>query len=271
MKPGIATIAKLRGPTEEEKMASDLSNFSGQVVLVVGAASGIGRAAAQLITSRGGTVVIADVDKVGLASLQKQLGLKANQVKSVNLGDQASVQALVSSVISDHAQIDALINSAGIVGPTNTKVEDVDWSAFEKTITINLFGTIWLTQAILPHMKARKYGRIAHVASIAGKEGNPGMHAYNTSKAGMIGFVKGVGKEVAAEGITINALAPAVIRTPMNADTSEETLKYMLGRIPMGRVGEPEEVAEMLAFMASKACSFTTGFTFDASGGRATY
>ena len=167
MKPGIATIAKLRGPTEEEKMASDLSNFSGQVVLVVGAASGIGRAAAQLITSRGGTVIIADVDKVGLASLQKQLGLKANQVKSVNLGDQVSVQALVTSVISDHAQIDALINSAGIVGPTNTKVEDVDWAAFEKTITINLFGTIWLTQAILPHMKARKYGRIAHVASIA--------------------------------------------------------------------------------------------------------
>jgi 3-oxoacyl-[acyl-carrier protein] reductase len=120
-------------------------------------------------------------------------------------------------------------------------------------------------------MKAKKYGRIAHVTSLAGKEGNPGMHAYNTSKAGMIGFIKGVGKEVATAGITINALAPAVIRTPMNVDTSEETLKYMLARIPMGRVGEPEEAAEMLAFMASRACSFTTGFTFDTSGGRATY
>jgi 3-oxoacyl-[acyl-carrier protein] reductase len=97
------------------------------------------------------------------------------------------------------------------------------------------------------------------------------MHAYNTSKAGMIGFIKGVGKEVATEGITINAFAPAVIRTPFNAGTSDETLKYMLGRIPMARVGEPEEAAEMLAFMVSKACSFTTGFTFDASGGRATY
>ena len=252
-------------------MSNVLINFNGQVVLIVGAASGIGRAAAQLIESRGGTVVIADINKVGLASLQKELGLKDKQVKSVNLGDQSSIQALITSVISDHGQIDALINTAAVVGPTNTKVEDVEWAAFEQTVTINLFGTVWITQAVLPHMKAKKYGRIAHVTSIAGKEGNPGMHAYNTSKAGMIGFIKGVGKEVASEGITINALAPAVIRTPMNADTSEETLKYMLARIPMGRVGEPEEAAEMLAFMASRACSFTTGFTFDTSGGRATY
>jgi 3-oxoacyl-[acyl-carrier protein] reductase len=252
-------------------MATDLRDFDGQVVLVVGAASGIGRAAAQLIASRGATVVIADLDKSGLVSLQSELSLGANQVKTVDLSNQSSAQELVASVITDHGQIDALVNTAGIVGPTNTKVEDVDWSAFEKTVAINLFGTIWLTQAVIPHMKSKKYGRIAHVASIAGKEGNPGMHAYNTSKAGMIGFIKGVGKEVAADGITINAFAPAVIRTPFNAGTSDETLKYMLARIPMGRVGEPEEAAEMLAFMVSRACSFTTGFTFDASGGRATY
>jgi 3-oxoacyl-[acyl-carrier protein] reductase len=252
-------------------MATDLRDFDGQVVLVVGAASGIGRAAAQLIASRGATVVIADLDKAGLASFQSELSLGANQIKTVDLSSQSSAQELVASVITDHGQIDALVNTAGIVGPTNTKVEDVDWAAFEKTVAINLFGTIWLTQAVIPHMKSKKYGRIAHVASIAGKEGNPGMHAYNTSKAGMIGYIKGVGKEVAADGITINAFAPAVIRTPFNAGTSDETLKYMLARIPMGRVGEPEEAAEMLAFMVSKACSFTTGFTFDASGGRATY
>jgi 3-oxoacyl-[acyl-carrier protein] reductase len=252
-------------------MTTDLRDFSGQVVLVVGAASGIGRAAAQLIASRSAHVVIADLDEAGLTTLQSELGLKDLQVKSVDLSDQTSIKALVDSVISEHGKIDALVNTAGIVGPTNTKLEDLDWSAFEKTVAINLFGTIWLTQAVIPHMKSKKYGRIAHVASIAGKEGNPGMHAYNTSKAGMIGFIKGVGKEVAAEGITINAFAPAVIRTPFNAGTSDETLKYMLARIPMGRVGEPEEAAEILAFMASKACSFTTGFTFDASGGRATY
>jgi 3-oxoacyl-[acyl-carrier protein] reductase len=252
-------------------MTTDLRDFSGQVVLLVGAASGIGRSAAELIASRGATVVIADLDQAGLSSLQSDLGINANQVKSVDMSDQKSIQALVANVISEHGQIDAVVNTAGIVGPTNTKLEDVDWSAFEKTLSINLFGAIWLTQAVVPFMKARKYGRIAHVASIAGKEGNPGMHAYNTSKAGLIGFVKGASKEIAADGITINSLAPAVIRTPMNADTNEETLKYMIGRIPMGRVGEPEEVAELLAFMASSACSFTTGFTFDASGGRATY
>jgi 3-oxoacyl-[acyl-carrier protein] reductase len=252
-------------------MTTELREFKDQVVLVVGAASGIGRAAAQLIASRGGTVVIADLDVAGLSSLQTELGLKDNQVKSVDTSNHLSIHSLIASVVADHKQIDALVNTAGIVGPTNTKIEDVDWAAFEKTLAINLFGTIWLTQEVLPHMKARKYGRIAHIASIAGKEGNPGMHAYNTSKAGMIGFIKGVGKEVATEGITINAFAPAVIRTPFNAGTSDETLKYMLGRIPMGRVGEPEEAAEMLAFMVSRACSFTTGFTFDASGGRATY
>jgi 3-oxoacyl-[acyl-carrier protein] reductase len=252
-------------------MTSDLRDFTDQVVLVVGAASGIGKATAQLIAARGATVVIADLDTDGLTSLQSELGVNDNQVKKVDLSNQASIQSMVSSVIADHGHIDALVNTAGIVGPTNTKVEDMDWAIFEKTVSINLFGAIWVTQAVLPHMKARKYGRIGHVASIAGKEGNPGMHAYNTSKAGLIGFVKGVGKEVAGDGITINAFAPAVIRTPFNAGTSDETLKYMIGRIPMGRVGEPEEAAEMLAFMVSKACSFTTGFTFDASGGRATY
>lgn len=257
--------------TQELTMATDPRDFDSQVVLIVGAASGIGRAAAQLIASRGATIVVADLDRAGLASLQSELSLAANLIKSVDMSDQSSIQSLIASVVAEQGQIDALVNTAGIVGPTNTKLEDVDWVAFEKTVAINLFGTIWLTQAVIPHMKSRKYGRIAHVASIAGKEGNPGMHAYNTSKAGMIGFIKGVGKEVAADGITINAFAPAVIRTPFNAGTSDETLKYMLARIPMGRVGEPEEAAELLAFMVSRACSFTTGFTFDASGGRATY
>jgi 3-oxoacyl-[acyl-carrier protein] reductase len=138
-------------------------------------------------------------------------------------------------------------------------------------MAVNLYGAIWLTQAVLPIMKSQKYGRIVQVASIAGKEGNPKMAPYNTSKSGLIGFVKGVAKEVATLGITVNALAPAVIKTPLNENTSEEMLKYMVVKIPAGRLGEVGEVAEIISFMASKACSFTTGFTFDISGGRATY
>lgn len=247
------------------------TTFANRVVVITGAARGIGAATARLIASRGGTVFALDIAKEGLASLQAELNLPADHVIPLDLGNQSSVKETIDSIYAKAGRIDALINTAGVVGPTNVKVEDVQWSDFETTLRINLFGTVWLTQAVIPYMRKAKYGRIAHVASIAGKEGNPGMTPYNVSKSGMIGFVKGVSKELAADGITINSLAPAVIRTPMNADTSDETLKYMISRIPMGRVGEAEEVAELLAFMGSEACSFTTGFTFDATGGRATY
>jgi len=212
-----------------------------------------------------------DIAVDALRKLQKELDLPDEQIVYIDLGNQESVVQAIKSSYAIAGRIDALINSAGVVGPSGVKVEEINWSDFERTLRINLFGAIWLTQAVIPYMKKAKYGRIAHVASIAGKEGNPGMAPYNVSKSGMIGFVKGVGKEVAPDGIVINALAPAVIRTELNANTSDETLKYMLSRIPMGRQGEVDEVAEMLAFMASRACSFTTGFTFDASGGRATY
>ena len=252
-------------------MLFENTSFEGQTIFVTGAAQGIGAATARLIAGRGGKVFALDVDQAGLKVLQRDLNLPEDQIAQVDLGSQESVKEVIEAVYDRAGRIDALINTVGIVGPSNIKVENVDWNDFERTLRINLFGAIWLTQAVLPYMKAAKYGRIAHVTSIAGKEGNPGMAPYNVSKSGMIGFIKGVAKEVAPDGITINCLAPAVIRTAMNANTSEETVRYMISRIPMGRLGESEEVAEMLAFMASKACSFTTGFTFDASGGRATY
>ena len=251
--------------------STSLVEFNGQVVVISGAATGIGKASAQLIASSGATVVALDFNAAALGELAKELNLNANQIHTCDISDQSQIDKAISAILKDHGQIDALINTAGIVGPSNTILEDVKWTDFEKVLQVNLYGAIWLTQAVIPAMKDKKYGRIVHLASIAGKEGNPGLSPYNTSKAGMIGFVKGVAKEVAADGITINSLAPAVISTPMNANTSDETLKYMISRIPMGRVGQPEEVAEIVAFMASKACSFTTGFTFDASGGRATY
>jgi 3-oxoacyl-[acyl-carrier protein] reductase len=241
-------------------MTSELTSFAGQNVLVTGAFSGIGAAAAELIEARGGRVFRLDIQDIS----------KADSVK-VDMGSEASIKSAVDQVLKSAGQIHAVVNSAGIAGPSSTNTEDVNWNDFLKTLTINLFGSIWLTQAVLPSMKANKYGRIVHLASIAGKEGNPGMSPYNTSKAGLIGYVKGVAKEIATSGITINAIAPAVIRTPINETVSEEIQKYMVAKIPVGRLGEPSEVAEIIAFAASKACSFTTGFTFDISGGRATY
>ena len=241
-------------------MTSDLTSFAGQNVLVTGAFSGIGAAAADLIESRGARVFRLDIQDITKADSKK-----------VDMGDQSSINKVIGEVISEAGTLHAVVNSAGIAGPTSTNTEDISWSDFQKTLTINLFGSIWLTQAVLPSMKSNKYGRIVHLASIAGKEGNPGMSPYNTSKSGLIGYIKGVAKEIATQGITINAIAPAVIRTPINETVTEEIQKYMVSRIPVGRLGEPGEVAELIAFAASKACSFTTGFTFDISGGRATY
>ena len=226
-----------------------------------------------VIAQRHGTVIIADRNieaaEVTAADIVKSGGIATAQ--ALDISSVEAVRDFVNQTIKKNGRIDALVNSAGITGPTGVNLEEIDPKSFQQVIEINLFGAIWLTQALLPSMKAQKYGRMIHVASIAGKEGNPGMSPYNSAKAGMIGFVKGVAKEAAPFGVTINSIAPAVIRTPMNATTADETLKYMIARIPVGRVGEPEEVAETIAFAVSRACSFTTGFTFDASGGRATY
>jgi len=256
----------------------ELTSFAGQNVIVTGAASGIGKAAAELIASRGAKIFALDLNQAGLAATKagiEKAGIEkaGGQIvtKVLDISSQDAINAVIAEILNEAGQIHALANSAGIAGPTSTNTEEINWNDFHKTLTINLFGSIWLTQALLPSMRTNKYGRIVHLASIAGKEGNPGMSPYNTSKAGLIGYVKGVAKEVATSGITINAIAPAVIRTPINETVTPEIQKYMVSRIPVGRLGEPNEVAEVIAFAASKACSFTTGFTFDVSGGRATY
>jgi 3-oxoacyl-[acyl-carrier protein] reductase len=248
-------------------------SYTDQVVIVTGAASGIGRSAAQLIASRGASVVCIDLNQAGLDQTVSEIKNASGVAESVllDISNQGDVIELITTLGSKHKRIDTLINCAGYPGPTGKFTEEIPWDDFQKVIQVNLFGAIWLTQAVLPIMKKQKYGRIVQVASIAGKEGNPKMSPYNTAKAGLIGFVKGVAKEVATDGITINALAPAVIATPINVNTAKETLDYMISKIPAGRLGEPSEVAEIIAFMGSKACSFTTGFTFDISGGRATY
>ena len=172
---------------------------------------------------------------------------------------------------ADHGRLDILVNCAGITGPTSVNISDYGAEEFDRVLAVNLRGCFLTTKAALESMLPRRYGRILHLVSIAGKEGNPGMVGYSASKAGMTGLIKGVGKEYATSGITVNGLAPAVIQTPMNSDVTPATLAYMESRIPMGRLGTIEEVASLACWIVSPEASFNTGCIFDLSGGRATW
>jgi NAD(P)-dependent dehydrogenase (short-subunit alcohol dehydrogenase family) len=238
----------------------------GYVVAVVGAASGIGRAAARHLAERGVRVACIDRDDPG--EVAAEFGGSAHRL---DVTDAAACRAVLGEVSEAFGRLDGLVNCAGVTGRTNTRTEDVDLADFEAVCRVNLMGALHLSQAVLPAMRTRGYGRILHVASIAGKEGNAGMAAYSASKAGLIGLVKVMGKETAETGITVNALAPAVIRTPMVAAMPAEQVRYMTDKIPMKRCGELDEAAAMIGWIVSPACSFTTGFTFDLSGGRAVY
>ena len=239
-------------------------------VAVVGAASGIGAATARFLAHEGARVACLDANAEGAAAVAKAIGGDAVSA-ACDVTDGAAVDRAVAEVAKAVGQIHGLVNCAGITGKTNVKGHEVDPADFDRVYAINLKGAFLLSQAILRHMLPHGYGRVLHVASIAGKEGNAGMTAYSATKAGLIGLVKSLGKDYPETGITINALAPAVIRTPMVDALPEATVKYMTDKIPMRRCGELEEVAAMIAWIVSPACSFTTGFTFDLTGGRATY
>jgi 2-dehydro-3-deoxy-L-rhamnonate dehydrogenase (NAD+) len=247
--------------------------MDGQRALVVGAASGIGRSTVRLLAERGAKIVCADIDELAAKSVSEDLrtgGASATSVK-VDVTTERSVHAAV-----DHAEqwlggVTILVNCAGITGTTGIPSHEVDPDDFDAVYRVNLRGAFLLSRAVLPGMRHRQYGRILHVASIAGKEGNAGMVAYSATKAGLIGMVKAQGKEYAEQGITVNALAPAVIHTPMVAAMPAHQVDYMIERIPMRRTGSLAEAAETIAWIVSPASSFTTGFTYDLSGGRAVY
>jgi 3-oxoacyl-[acyl-carrier protein] reductase len=247
--------------------------FDGQTFVVVGAASGIGRAAARLLASRHANVLCVDVDVAGAQAVAAELtsnGLSA-VAAAADVTDAASFEDAVDFGVRRWGALHGLVNCAGITGETGKPTHEVALDDFDRVVAINLRGALVASRAVLPHLLERGYGRVLHVASIAGKEGNAGMVAYSATKAGLIGMVKAMGKEYADKGITVNALAPAVIWTPLVEQMPEAQVQYMTSRIPMGRLGTLEEVAEMIAFIVSPVCSFTTGFTFDMSGGRATY
>ena len=241
-----------------------------QVAVVAGAAAGIGQATAILLAERGVQIVCLDRDEAGARTTAERIGDRATALH-VDVASPESVGRAIAAVLEQHEQVHALVNTVGVTGTTGVRSHEVVLGDFDAVLSVNLRGAFVLTQAVVPHMLAHGYGRIAHVASIAGKEGNPGMIAYSSSKAGLIGMIKAMGKEYAEDGIVVNALAPAVIRTALVDATPDKVVRYMTDRIPMRRTGELREAAEMLAWMVSPACSFTTGFTFDLSGGRATY
>jgi NAD(P)-dependent dehydrogenase (short-subunit alcohol dehydrogenase family) len=239
------------------------------VVAVVGAASGIGRAAAGFLSDIGCAVAGFDAARDGLAGLAAEK--KAIRIYELDALERGSIRRGFAAAARDLGPADALVNCAGITGTTNIPAHEVELEDFDRVVALNLRAALTLSQAVLPGMLQRRYGRLLHVASIAGKEGNPGMAAYSASKAGLIGLVKSMGKDYAESGVTVNALAPAVIRTPMVDSLPQATIDYMTQRIPMRRCGELLEVAAAIAWIISPACSFTTGFTFDLSGGRAVY
>jgi NAD(P)-dependent dehydrogenase (short-subunit alcohol dehydrogenase family) len=247
--------------------------FSGQGVVVVGAADGIGRATAALLASRGARIAALDRNLEGcsqtLAGLDEQA--PAGVAVRVDVTDPASVAAALAEAEDRLGGMSVLVNCAGTTGVTNRLSEDVDLDDWDLVHAVNLRGAFLLSKAAIPGMVQRGYGRVLHVASIAGKEGNAGMVAYSASKAGLIGMVKAQGKEYATTGVTINALAPAVIRTAMVDAMPDEQVQYMTEKIPMRRTGSLMEAAEMIAWIVSPACSFTTGAVFDLSGGRAVY
>jgi len=241
-------------------------DWTTQNIVVTGAASGLGRAICVRFVQLGARVNGLDLNEPALLEMQSTFGQSFSSV-TCDISDREQVAAVFKRL----GAVDVLVNCAGITGRTNVKSQDTDPVDVERVFQVNFFGSYLTSKALLPGMITRGYGRILHIASIAGKEGNAGMLAYSASKAAVIGMAKVQGKEVAGTGVTVNALSPAVIQTPMVDAMPAEQVKYMTAKIPMGRCGSLVELVAMVEFIVSPACSFTTGFTFDLTGGRATY
>jgi len=245
------------------------ANLTGQTAIVTGAATGIGEAVARRLAASGASIAVVDLDIEGARSVAASLSNGSFAVEA-DVASAESVAAAVRQVVERNGRIDILVNNAGVAGPAAPIWEqtDEDW---QRNLAINLTGVFNFCRAVVPHMRSRGYGRIVNIASIAGKEGNPRMTPYSASKAGVIGLTKALGKELATEGICVNAVAPAVVRTRILDQLTPEQVAYMTDRIPMKRTGRPDEIAAVVYFLASPDCSFVTAQCYDASGGRATY
>jgi 2-dehydro-3-deoxy-L-rhamnonate dehydrogenase (NAD+) len=242
------------------------------VAIVTGAARGIGAAIAQRLAADGLAICVADVDAP--AAYRQAADLAAAERAAVacqmDVTQPESVRRTVDATLERFGRIDVLVNNAGVTGPSvpMASYPDEDW---RRVLSVDLDGTFNCCKAVVPHMQARGSGRIVNIASIAGKEGNPNMCAYSAAKAGVIGFTKSLGKELATSGVLVNCVTPAVVETELLRELTPEAIQYMLQRVPMGRPGQVEEIAALVSWLASESCSFSTGAVFDISGGRATY
>ncbi len=250
-----------------------MTALSGKAAVVTGGGTGVGKATALRLAQEGCGVLInysrSQEETEATAKEIRGLGVKC-LVYQADVADDAACRAMVAAAENEFGRVDILVNSAGIVGP-NAPLWEIPLDGWERTFAVNTRGTFNTCKAFVPGMRERGWGRIVNIASMAGKDGNPNMSPYSASKAAVIALTKSLGKELATSGVLVNAIAPAVIDTPMNAATGAEALAHITSLIPMKRVGRPEEVAELIAWLVSDRVTFSTGAVYDISGGRAPY
>jgi 2-dehydro-3-deoxy-L-rhamnonate dehydrogenase (NAD+) len=242
--------------------------FAGRVAVVTGGASGAGLATARRIVTEGGKAALWDFNPAALDAARAEIN--GVLTVAVDVTDASQVDEAAARTIKAFGQVDVLMNSAGVTGPT-TPVLSYPREDWRRIVDIHLHGTFYCCQALIPQMVERGYGRVVNVASVAGKEGNPNLSAYSAAKAAVIGFTKSLGKELATTGVLVNTVTPAVFRTALLDQMPQQQIDYMVGKIPMGRLGEVDEIVAMVCWLLSSECTFSTAATFDISGGRTTY
>jgi 3-oxoacyl-[acyl-carrier protein] reductase len=242
-------------------------DLKGRVAVVTGGAQGIGHAIAERFRASGAKLVLWDIERAKLDDACSTLGAQGHVVE---LTDDEAVRDATARTLAAAGRIDILVNNAGITGG-NAPTWELDPAVWRRTIEVNLVAPYLACRHVVPAMVQAGYGRIVNIASVAGKEGNPNASHYSASKAGLIALTKSLGKELATKGVLVNAITPAVARTAMFEQMTQEHIAYMLAKIPMGRLLEVEEIAALAAWLASADCSFSTGAVFDITGGRATY
>ena len=250
-------------------MINYTDDYTGKVAVVTGAARGIGKETATRISKNGAKVALWDYDEKNIQLLSEKIGNDSIPLK-VDVSDENSIKNAAEIVRDKLGTPSLLVNCAGVAGD-NATVADTDPNEWRRVININLTGTFLCCRELVSGMVNNNYGRIVNIASVAGKEGNPNAAHYSASKAGVITFTRSLAKEISSSGVIVNSITPAVIDTEMLSQVSEEHKKYMVSKIPMGRMGKTSEVAALICWLLSKECSYSTAATFDLSGGRATY